>query len=271
MLLMDMLQTIFLGLVQGLTEFIPVSSSGHLVIAQQFMSGASSHQFLEFINIGTLLALVVHYRHKIIAIGRDVIEQKNYTLLRNIILTSLPAGLVGYFLSDTIRESPLLESLVLVLITLSVVGLLMIFLDKLPRLSRTRSGGALSWKRALAIGIAQMCALVPGVSRSGSTIIAGRLAGLSHHDAAEYSFIASIPIMFAVTLKLFIAPTDRAYFFEHMPMLLLGNLIAFIAGILAIRFLLNYLSKHGLQLFGWYRLGLVVVVGVVLLIQYLLQ
>ena len=147
----------------------------------------------------------------------------------------------------------------------------MIVLDKLPRLSKVASGESLSWKRALGIGIAQMCALVPGVSRSGSTIIAGRIAGLSHRDAAEYSFLASLPIMIAVTLKLLISSDDRLYFVENAPMLLLGNLVAFIAGLLAIRFLLNYLSKHGLGLFGWYRLGLAGIVSVVLLVQYLLQ
>jgi len=268
---MDSVQTILLGLAQGLTEFIPVSSSGHLVIMQHFMLGSSSHLFLEYINIGTLLALIVHYRSKIVSIVRDIIEHKNYSLLRNILLTSIPAGIAGYLLADTIERNTFFGSLTVVLVTLSVVGILMIVLDKLPRLSPTKSGESLSWKRALGVGIAQMCALVPGVSRSGSTIIAGRLAGLSHQEAAEYSFLASLPIMMAVTLKLFISSDDRVYFFENMPMLLLGNVVAFIAGIIAIRFLLNYLSKHGLALFGWYRLGLAGLVSLVLLVQYLLQ
>ena len=273
MLLMDMAsaQTVLLGLAQGLTEFIPVSSSGHLVIIQHVMSGASDHLFLEYINIGTLLALIVHYRHKIVGVAKDIFEHKNYSLFINIILTSIPAGLAGFFLADAIENSRFFGSLTVVLITLTVVGVLMIVLDKLPRLSKVASGESLSWKRALGIGIAQMCALVPGVSRSGSTIIAGRIAGLSHRDAAEYSFLASLPIMIAVTLKLLISSDDRLYFVENAPMLLLGNLIAFIAGLLAIRFLLNYLSKHGLGLFGWYRLGLAGIVSVVLLVQYLLQ
>ena len=271
MLLMDSVQTILLGLAQGMTEFIPVSSSGHLVILQHFMSGSSSHLFLEYINIGTLLALIVHYRHRIVDILRDIFEHKNYSLFINIILTSIPAGLAGFFLADAIENSSFFGSLIVVLITLTVVGVLMIVLDKLPRLSSVASGESLSWKRALGIGIAQMCALVPGVSRSGSTIIAGRIAGLSHHDAAEYSFLASLPIMLAVTLKLLVSSDDRLYFVQNAPMLILGNLVAFIAGLLAIRFLLNYLSKHGLGLFGWYRLALAGVVSIVLLAQYLLQ
>jgi undecaprenyl-diphosphatase len=261
------LESIILGAVQGLTEFIPVSSSGHLVLAQHVLQGASEHSFLEFINIGTLLALLVYFRQRIISIVRSVIVDKNTILLRNILLTSIPAGAVGYFLSDFIDHSSFFTSVFVVVVALATVGVIMILLDHLPHLSRARSGEALSWKRALGVGIAQMFALIPGVSRSGSTIIAGRIAGLSHADAAEYSFLASIPIMLAVTLKLFIKSSDRAYFVEHMPTLLLGNLVAFITGLLAIGFLLRYLSKHDLKVFGWYRVGLAAVVLAVLLIQ----
>jgi undecaprenyl-diphosphatase len=261
------LESIVLGAVQGLTEFIPVSSSGHLVLAQHVLQGASEHSFLEFINIGTLLALLVYFRQRIISIVSSVIVDKNTTLLRNILLTSIPAGAVGYFLSDFIDHSSFFTSVFVVVVALATVGVIMILLDHFPHLSRARSGEELSWKRALGVGIAQMFALIPGVSRSGSTIIAGRIAGLSHADAAEYSFLASIPIMLAVTLKLFIKSSDRAYFVEHMPTLLLGNLVAFITGLLAIGFLLRYLSKHDLKVFGWYRVGLAAVVLAVLLIQ----
>ena len=107
-----------------------------------------------------------------------------------------------------------------------------------------------------------MLALIPGVSRSGSTIIAGRLAGLSAVEAAEYSFLASLPIMIAVAAKNFIKQSDRTYFIEHSETLIIGNIVAFIAGVLAIGFLMSYLKRHGLAIFGWYR----VVLGVVLII-----
>ncbi len=264
---MNLIETILLGLTQGLTEFIPISSSGHLVIIQQIFSGASDHLFLEFINIGTLLALIVFFWKRIITIGQDVIVNKNFTLARNILLTALPAGVVGFFMSDFIGSSPFFGSIVVVMITLATVGIVMIVLEKLPKASLINGGEKLSSWRAFAIGLAQMIALIPGVSRSGSTIIAGRLAGLSPAHAAEYSFLASLPIMVAVTLKNFVKTSDRTYFFDHMPTLLLSNAIAFIAGILAISFLMRYLSKHGLALFGWYRLGLAAVLAVYLLIQ----
>ena len=112
-----------------------------------------------------------------------------------------------------------------------------------------------------------MLALVPGVSRSGSTIIAGRLVGLNPASAAEYSFLASLPIMLGVTLKVFISSGDRAYFFDNLPTLLLSNGVAFISGLIAVGFLMRYLVRHSLAVFGWYRLGLAAVIGFVLLVQ----
>lgn len=264
---MNVLETAVLGLTQGLTEFIPISSSGHLVIVQQLFTGGSDHLFLEFINIGTLLALIVFFWKRIVGICRDVFVNKNFTLARNILLTAIPAGAVGFFLSDFIDSSPFFGSLVVVTMTLAIVGVIMIVLERLPKASPVKSGEKLSPWRAVTIGLVQMLALVPGVSRSGSTIIAGRLAGLDPSHAAEYSFLASLPIMIGVTLKIFIKSSDRAYFFDHMPMLIFSNLIAFIAGIFAVGFLMRYLSKHGLALFGWYRLGLASVLAVYLLVQ----
>ena len=264
---MNIFETIILGLVQGLTEFIPISSSGHLVIAQQLFSGASDHLFLEFINVGTLLALVVYFWKRIVGILRDVFIKKNFVLARNILITSIPAGLVGYFLSDFIDKAAFFGSLTTVTITIATVGIVMIVLERLPKAAPVTNGEKLSSWRALGVGLAQMLALIPGVSRSGSTIIAGRLAGLNPASAAEYSFLASLPIMIGVTLKVFIKSSDRAYFVDHMPMLLLSNTVAFISGLIAVGFLMRYLSKHSLAAFGWYRVGLASVLALYLLVQ----
>lgn len=264
---MNILEIILLGLTQGLTEFIPVSSSGHLVILQELFSGASDHLFLEFINIGTLLALLVFFRKRIIDIVRDVIVNKNIALARNIIITAIPAGLIGYFLSDFIASSSFFASIVVVAIALAVVGVVMIILEKLPKASLVKDGQDLSPYRALVIGLVQVLALIPGVSRSGSTIIAGRLAGLQPAAAAEYSFLASLPIMIGVTLKVFVKASDRAYFIDHIPMLLISNTIAFLSGLIAVGFLMKYLSGHSLALFGWYRIGLAAMLTVFLLVQ----
>ena len=262
---MHELETIVLGVIQGLTEFIPISSSGHLVIAQNFFSGASDHLFLEFINIGTLLALLVYFRRKIIDIIRDIFINKKYKLALNILITAIPAGVVGFILADFINATSFFGSLLVVAVTLGTVGIVMVVLERLPKASAVAGGESLSPVRALLIGLAQILALIPGVSRSGSTIIAGRLAGLSSASAAEYSFLASLPIMFGVTLKIFV--TDQVYLSENLVPLIIGNTAAFIAGILAVGFLMKYLSRHSLAVFGWYRIGLSAIIVIVLLVQ----
>lgn len=264
---MHIFETIILGIIQGLTEFIPVSSSGHLVIAQHLFSGASDHLFIEFIDIGTTLALVIFFRKKILSILHNVFVKKNYTLARNILITAIPAGVVGYLLSDFINNSWFFGSLIVVIVGLVVVGALMVILEKLPKAKPIKDGEALSPGRAFIIGIVQVFALIPGVSRSGSTIIAGRLSGLSARSAAEYSFLASLPIMLGVMLKLFAGHTERAYMMSHISILVISNLFAFIAGIIAVKFMLGYLSRHSLALFGWYRIGLGAVLLVIILTQ----
>lgn len=264
---MSIIEAIVLGLIQGLTEFIPISSSGHLVIAQTFFSGASNHLFLEWINIGTLLALMVFFRHRILDIITDIFRRHNYALARNIIITAVPAGAVGYIFADYIAGTLFFNSAVTVVFTLAIVGVVMIVLDRLPKASSVASGEKLSGKRALAIGVAQVLALIPGVSRSGSTIIAGRLMGLNATQAAEYSFLASLPIMAGVTLKLLLDSGDRQYFIDNAAMLTLSNVCAFISGLIAVGFLMKYLSNHSLALFGWYRVALAGVLAVVLLVQ----
>jgi len=257
---------IILGLIQGLTEFIPISSSGHLVIAQTFLSGASDHLFLEFINVGTFLALIVFFRKRIWGIITDIFVHRKYRLARNILITSVPAGIVGYLLADFINATPqFFGSSFVVMITLFVVGVIMVVLEKLPHASPVKDGEKLSGWRAFAIGVAQMVALIPGVSRSGSTIIAGRLSGLKPAEAAEYSFLASLPIMLGVTLKTFLG--DTQYLIDNLGTLALSNLFAFISGLIAVGFLMRYLSKHSLAVFGWYRIGLAVVLGIILLVQ----
>jgi undecaprenyl-diphosphatase len=262
---MNLLEAISLGLVQGLTEFIPVSSSGHLVIAQHLFGMGSDHTFLEWINLGTFIALLIYFRARIIEILRQIFIERKFMLARNILLTSIPAGAVGYLLADWIDDSSFFGSLSVVMVTLALVGGVMVILEHLPKLSNTKDGERLSASRALTIGVAQMIALIPGVSRSGSTIIAGRFMGLSPAAAAEYSFLASLPIMAGVTLKVFLK--DFAYLEQNLTMLLIANVAACISGLLAVGFLMRFLSKHSLEVFGWYRLGLAAIIALVLLVQ----
>lgn len=253
---MNIVEALFLGLIQGLTEFIPVSSSGHLVIAQTFFSGASNHLFLEWINIGTVLALIIFFRRRIADITKEIFVEKKWQTARNVLIAVLPAGLVGFFWADFIASAGFFNSVRTVVITLAVVGVLLILLERLPKLDKVKNIEQLSWQRALSVGVAQITALVPGVSRSGSTIIAGRLAGLGRARAAEFSFLVSIPIMMGVILKLLANSADRLYFSQNALALSAANLVAFASGLLAVSFLMRFLEKRSLAVFGWYRLGL---------------
>lgn len=264
---MTIFEAILLGLIQGLTEFIPISSSGHLVIVQYFMSGASEHLFLEWINLGTVLALIIFFWTRIWGTIKKVFVERDYRLLINIIIAMLPAGLVGFFMAETIENHSFFGSVWTVVVTLFVVGVLLVIVDKLPKLTNVTVLEKLPKSRALTIGLAQVVALIPGVSRSGSTIIAGRLMGLRAADAAEFSFLVSIPIMLGVILKLLVKENDRAYLLDNFMPLMAGNLAALISGLLAVGFLMKYLQTRSLAPFGYYRIGLAAVLGVVLLVQ----
>lgn len=264
---MGIFEAIVLGLVQGLTEFIPVSSSGHLVLVQSLFSSGIDHLFIQALDIGTTIALIIYFRSRLMDLFRQVINRKDYRLARNILITSIPAGLLGFLLANFIEKNTVLVSPLVVALMLAAVGFLMIIVDKLPRKSKKESGRDLSPRRALIVGLAQTFALIPGVSRSGSTIVASRVMGLSSRAAAEYSFIVAIPIMLGLISKLLLKESDRAYLMNHLDIVIVGNIAAFISATIAIRFVLNYLSNHGLSLFGWYRVVLASVVVVVLLLQ----
>ena len=264
---MSLLEAIILGIIQGLTEFIPVSSSGHLVVAQSVLRGDVDHLFIQALDFGTFFALVLYFSPKLIDLFKQVFFKQDYRLARNILITCIPAGILGLLLADFIQSSSVLLNPLTVAIMLALVGVLMIVVDKLPRKSPKETGTDLSPRRALVVGFAQAFALIPGVSRSGSTIIASRIMGLSPRAAAEYSFMVSIPIMFGLLAKLLIKPADREYLVANMDIIIVANIAAFAAAIVAIHFLLSYLSKHGLALFGWYRLGLATVIIGVLLVQ----
>lgn len=267
---MNIFEAILLGFVQGITEFIPVSSSGHLELIQHIFnfSPENFHLFMEFINCGTLLALLFFFRKRIWKILCDIFRERNYKLAINIIITSIPAGLAGLLLAGFIEDNSFFSSLITVSIAMGIVGIIMIFIDKLPHMPALKDENQLTPARALIIGISQIFALVPGTSRSGTTIIAGRLVGLDSESSAEYSFLASIPIMCGVCLKMFLSESSLNYFLSNTHMLALSNLIAFIVGLIALKVLLKYLKKPGsLQTFGRYRVVLAcLVLGTMLIL-----
>ena len=260
---MNILESTVLGLVQGITEFIPVSSSGHLEITQRILGAGGRaedfHFFLELINFGTLFALLFYYRQTIWEILQRVFVKKDYKLALNILITSIPAGIIGLLLSKAIEKLPFFSSLTTIGFAMGFVGLIMIFVNKLPHLSKLKDENELTPGRALMIGLAQTFALIPGVSRSGSTIITGRVMGLDSKSAAKYSFLASLPIMIAVCGKSLLSSSSRAYIASNLGMLLLSNLVAFISGLIALQIVMKYFKKeNSIPSFGVYRVILAV-------------
>jgi undecaprenyl-diphosphatase len=260
---MTIVDGLILGILQGITEFIPVSSSGHLVLAQHFMGLQASPEFDALINLGTFLALLVFFRKRISTILIRIFRHHDYRLARNILITAIPVGLAGLFFAKFFEQEAIQNPL-MVAIMLLIVGIVMVAIDKLPRLSDVESEEKMSSRRALIIGIGQMFALIPGVSRSGSSIIAGRLVGLDFFKAAEYSFLVSIPVMAGVILKGFISHDSRQFIQDNLGVYIVSNIAAFACGLLAVGFMINYLKKGNFKIFGYYRIGLALLVLVVL-------
>lgn len=260
---MDIFQSVVLGTVQGATEFIPVSSSGHLmVLANLLHVGHDAHLFVQALDFGTTLALIIFFRHRIAELCRQVFIKHDYRLLRNVIITCLPVGTIGLIFSKFIENNSFFGNSLVVALALGLVGIIMIILEKLPHLSNVKDGSHLTPWRALIIGLAQCVALIPGVSRAGSTIIAARLMGLKPKEAAEYSFLVCIPVMLGLLVKLLVGDTN--FIVNNLPPIILGNVVAFIAGMLAIKYLLSYLAKHNLQIFGYYRLVIMAIILILL-------
>lgn len=258
---MSVFEIIVLGLLQGLTEFIPVSSSGHLVIAHELFGDAENTlSFDVALHVGTLLALVIFFWRDIARLVTNVFNKtKDGKLARLIILATIPAALAGFLLEDVIDNN--LRRLEVVAVTLVVVGLLMLLAEKYAK----KRSLELDSKKALGIGVAQAVALIPGVSRSGASITAGMFAGLDRAAAARFSFLLAIPITAGSALGVLVKNKDvvSGSFGE----LVLGAAIAFISGLFAIKFLMSYLARHSLAVFAWYRFALAAAIALVAIIE----
>lgn len=262
---MTLIEAIILGLVQGLTEFLPISSSGHLVIMHELMGIQSGGLAFDVaLHIGTLLALSIYFWAEVRLLVAGLMGRNRYRRLSWLIaLATIPAVIAGTLLQQAAETS--FRSVELVAANLITVGALMIIAEYVS--SRHTSRGtqleAITPKQAVAVGLAQMLALIPGVSRSGSTITAGLFAGLERVAATRFSFLLAIPITFGAILKVLLDGSNMTEFMAMPTVFMAGIVTALLSGLVAIRFLLNYLAKHSLRIFAYYRFGLA---GLVLLL-----
>lgn len=260
---MDIFQTIVIAIVEGLTEFLPVSSTGHMIIAQNIL-GVESTDFVKaftfIIQFGAILSVICLYWKKFFRLNPvpDGVKGSKAFLIRydfywKLFVAFLPAAVLGLLFSDAIDA--MLERVEVVAITLVLGGIFMLFCDKVfGKGSKER----LTEKNAFMVGLYQCISMIPGVSRSMATIVGGMSQGLTRKAAAEFSFFLAVPTMFAATayklLKLIIDPTQRAILADNMLVLIVGNVVAFIVALLAIKFFIGFVTKYGFKAFGWYRI-----------------
>lgn len=272
---LEIFKAIILGIVEGITEWLPISSTGHMILVDEFLKLKVSEEFKEMflvvIQLGAIMAVVLLYFNKLnpFALKKSPEEKKNTWLLwLKVAVASIPAGVVGLLFDDKIDE--LFYNPVTVAVTLVLYGILFIIIESRNknRTPKTDSLTDLSYKTAFIIGVFQMLALIPGTSRSGATIIGALLIGTSRAVAAEFTFFLAIPAMGAASLLKLI---KFGFHFSgaELAVLAVGMITAFAVSILAIKFLMGYIKKHDFKVFGWYRIALGLIVAVWFLIKYL--
>jgi len=264
------LKVLIMGLVEGFTEFLPISSTGHLILAGSLLNFTAditrekAEVFEIAIQAGAIFAVCWEYRARIAAVWRGLPDDaRARKLVVNLIIAFVPAAILGLLFSKMIKEK--LFAPLPVAIALIIGGFIILWVERRNnngnRVARVESVDDMSALDALKIGIAQAFALIPGTSRSGATIIGGMLFGLSRKAATEFSFFLAIPTLFAATI--YSLYKDRALLSAaDIPLFSIGTVAAFVSAFLCVRWLLRYISSHDFTVFAWYRIvfGLVVIV-----------
>ena len=272
---MSTLETIIIAIVEGLTEFLPVSSTGHMIITQNLL-GVESTEFVKaftfIIQFGAILSVVVLYWKRFFQLNSTLAPEGASALKRflhkydfywKLFVAFIPAAVLGLLFNDLIDE--MLESVTVVATTLILGGVFMLFCDKI--FNKGSEDTKLTEKRAFWIGMFQCISMIPGVSRSMATIVGGMAQKLTRKAAAEFSFFLAVPTMFAATLfkmlKIFLEPQGMQILKDNLSTLIIGNVVAFIVAMLAIKFFISFVTKYGFKAFGWYR----IIVGGIILIM----
>lgn len=254
---MSIIEAIILGLVQGLTEFIPVSSSGHLILAHKLLGITETGLTFDVaLHLGTLSALIIFFYKDIVQLAGALFKKSSQTRLAwLLVVATIPAVIVGVLLESLAESS--FRSIRLVAVNLILVGFVMILAERFAtKIAQPTNINNVSKRQAITMGLVQAAAIVPGISRSGSTISAGLFAGLSREAAARFSFLLAIPITGGAIIKVLLEDTALTRISQEGDIFIAGIITAFMSGLFAIRFLLRYLAKHPLNVFAYYRFAL---------------
>lgn len=270
----EILKAVVIGVVQGITEWLPISSTGHMILLDEFIKLNVTKSFLDMflvvVQIGSTLAVLYLYFNKLnpFSIQKSETEKKEtFSLWKKVIVGCVPAAVVGFLLDDFIHEKLYIP--VTVALTLIFYGILFLIIENKNRQAPIDRLNKLDYKTALLTGVFQVLALVPGTSRSGATIIGAALLGASRSVAAEYSFFLAIPVMFGASgLKVlkYILKVGINFSITEIGILIFGVTVAFFVSVWAIKFLMSYIKKHDFKLFGYYR----IVLGFIVLLYFAL-
>lgn len=252
---MTTIEAIAIAVVEGITEFLPISSTGHMIITEALL-GVNMDEFTKAftvnIQFGAILSVVVLYWRRFL---------QSWTFYQKLLVAFMPAAVIGLLGSDLIDQ--LFESVMVVAITMLLGGILLLFVDKWFK--KEKENQKVTYRNALKIGFWQCIAMIPGVSRSAASIIGGMQQKLSRTNAAEFSFFLAVPTMAAASgyklLKIILEPNGISLLKDNLMTLLIGNIVAFIVAMIAIKTFITFLQKHGFKIFGWYR----IVVGLILI------
>lgn len=272
----EVLKSIFLGIVEGITEWLPISSTGHLILVDEFIKLDVSAEFMKMylyvIQLGAILAVVLLFFHKLNPFSpkkSPARKRQTWELWGKVVVACIPSAVIGLPLNDWVDEH--LENPWVVSAALILYGLAFLWIENHPRTAAIRRVDDISWQTALFIGLFQVLAIVPGTSRSGATILGAILLSCSRSAAAEFSFFLAIPTMFGVSAlklgKFFVgklAAKEALFTGGEIAILLTGFVVAFVVSVFCIRFLMEFVKKHDFKAFGWYR----IVLGVVMLLTF---
>jgi undecaprenyl-diphosphatase len=253
---MNVVQAIILAIIEGLTEFLPVSSTGHMIIASSLM-GIVSDDFTKLFTIaiqfGAILSVVVLYFKRFL---------KTFQFYYRLMVAFIPAAILGKLLNDYVDA--MLENVLVVGVMLFLGGVFLLFVDSIFKKNETEGADVPDYPSAFKIGLFQCIAMMPGVSRSAATIVGGMTVGLNRKSAAEFSFFLAVPTMFAATIYKLYSYFQQGHTFhsDQLLLMVIGNVVAFIVAMLAIRGFISWLTRNGFRVFGWYR----IVLGILILI-----
>ena len=268
MLVLELLKSLFLGVVEGITEWLPISSTGHLILVDEFIKLNVTTEFMDMyryvIQLGAILAVLLLFFHRLNPFSpRKSVRQKRDTwnLWGKVVLACIPSAVVGLPLNDWMDEH--LMTPWVVAAALIIYGLGFLYVENLHRTPSVRSTGDITWKTALLIGLFQTLSIIPGTSRSGATILGAILIGCARPAAAEFSFFLAIPTMVGVSIlklgKFFaekLMAGEPVFTGEEAAILAVGFVVSFVVSVVCIRLLMNFVKKHDFKIFGWYRIVL---------------